>query len=146
RVYCYLACLWCDERWRGDRVISMKGSGFPMSLNQNILNDLFSQKHNPYPYYAQLREREPLARFAWGSGEMWLATAYDDVAAILKDPRFVLDGQKVKPATGELVSPLGNGYVPLAWSRHLLNTDPPDHTRLRTLVAKVFTPRMIEQL
>ena len=112
------------------------------------LNDLFSHKHNPYPFYAQLREQAPLARFTWNGKEMWLASAYDDVVAILKDPRFTLDMQKIEPMAGKQ-SPDGESaprYVPLASSRHLLNTDPPDHTRLRTLVSKAFTPRIIEQL
>ena len=79
---------------------------------------------------------------------MWLATSYDDAIAILKDARFTLDKQKLEPAQDQQSSPRQSAlpYLPLSWSRHLLNTDPPDHTRLRTLVSKAFTPRMIEQL
>jgi cytochrome P450 len=112
------------------------------------LSEVFSHKHHPYPFYAQLREQAPLTRFTWGGQEMWLATDYDDVVTILKDSRFVLDRQKAR-LTGSEQGPRGENasrYIPLAWSRHLLNTDPPDHTRLRTLVSKAFTPRMIEQL
>src|SRR5438105_5763515 len=117
-------------------------------MTQITLTDLFSHKHNPYPFYAQLREQEPLARFTWGGGEMWLATIYDDVAAILKDPHFTLDRQKVEPMAGEQSSTGESAprYVPLAGMQHLLNTDAPDHTRLRALVSKAFTPRMMEQL
>jgi cytochrome P450 len=117
-------------------------------MAQITLNDLISHKHNPHPFYARLREQEPLAQFAWRGMNMWMATTYDDTIAILKDPRFVLDRPKVEPVEGE---PSARGenpirYMPLAGSRHLLNTDPPDHTRLRALVSKAFTPRMIEQL
>jgi cytochrome P450 PksS len=117
-------------------------------MAQITLNDLFSHKHNPYPFYAQLREQAPLARFSWGGGEMWLVTAYDEVVAILKDPRFTLDIQKTKQPVNkqQTTSESESRYMPLAWSRHLLNTDAPDHTRLRTLVSKAFTPRIIEQL
>ncbi len=117
-------------------------------MTQITLNDLFSHRHNPYPFYAQLREQESLARFSWRGMEMWLATTYEDAVAILKDPRFVLDRQEVEPLEGGQRSMGGNAprYVPLAGRRYLLNTDPPDHTRLRSLVSKAFTPRMIAQL
>ena len=117
-------------------------------MAQITLSDLFSHRHNPYPFYAQLREQEPLAHFTWQGGAMWIATTYDDVVAILKDPRLTLDLQKVQSAESGQSSTEASTppYAPLAWSRHLLNTEPPDHTRLRHLVSKAFTPRMIEQL
>jgi cytochrome P450 len=117
-------------------------------MTQITLDDVFSHKHNPYPFYAQLREQGPLSHVTWRGADMWLATGYDDAIAILKDPRFTLDRQKIESsaggqsATGESAA----RYVPLTGMRHLLNTDPPDHTRLRGLVSKAFTPRMIEQL
>ena len=117
-------------------------------MTQITLSDVFSHQHNPYPFYARLREQGPLSHFAWRGIEMWLVTTYDDAVAILKDPRFTLDKQKSEPSEGGQSSS-GKSvprYVPLTWSRHLLNTDPPDHTRLRALVSKAFTPRMIEQL
>jgi cytochrome P450 len=117
-------------------------------MAQITLNDVFSHQHNPYPFYAELRKEEPLSRFSWRGGEMWLATSYDDAITILKDPRFTLDMQKVlPPQSGQNPSQeSAPRYVPLTGKRHLLNTDPPDHTRLRSLVSKAFTPRMIEQL
>lgn len=114
-------------------------------MAQITLSELFSHRHNPYPYYARLREEGPLVRFAWQGGTMWIATNYDDVIAILRDPRFTLDTSKIEPAESESKEN-GQRYIPLAWTRHLLNTEPPDHTRLRALVSKAFTPRMIEQL
>ncbi len=112
------------------------------------LNDVFSHQHNPYPFYAQLRAQEPLSRVSWRGMAMWLATTYDDTVAILKDPRFTLEQQKIAPLQGEQRSMGGSvpRYVPLAGRRYLLNTDPPDHTRLRSLVSKAFTPRMVELL
>jgi cytochrome P450 len=117
-------------------------------MAQITLSEAFSQKYNPYPLYAQLREQGPLGRFSWMGMEMWLATSYEDTIAILKDPRFTLNSPQVEQAATEqnAVGQSAPRYVPLAWACHLLNTDPPDHTRLRTLVSKAFTPRMIEQL
>ena len=112
------------------------------------LNDLFSHKHNPYPFYAQLRARKPLSRWSWKGSEMWLATTYEDIMEILRNTHITMDQQILaSSADGQHASSEAIlRYVPLARSRHLLNTDPPDHTRLRTLVSRAFTPRMIEQL
>ncbi|GLV53731.1 cytochrome P450 [Dictyobacter sp. S3.2.2.5] len=115
-------------------------------MTQISLSELFSHKHNPYPIYAQLREQVPLARFRWMGTDMWLLAGYDQATTILKDPRFTMDWQKVQPAQTGRSDDVASSYMPLAWSKHLLNTDPPDHTRLRTLVSKAFIPRMIEQL
>lgn len=117
-------------------------------MTQITLNDVFTHKHNPYPFYTQLREQGALAYYSWRGMDMWVVTGYEDAIAILKDPRFTLDGQRIEQP-GSLQDALSKGqprYVPLTGKQHLLNTDPPDHTRLRTLVSKAFTPRMIEQL
>jgi len=82
-------------------------------------------------------------------GESWIVTTYDDTIAVLKDPRFIKDTHKVsKPwerqdAAGENATVIDRF---LTWRRDMLTVDPPDHTRLRGLVSKAFTPRMIEQL
>ncbi|EFH83696.1 cytochrome P450 family protein [Ktedonobacter racemifer] len=117
-------------------------------MTEITLQEVFAQKHNPYPAYARLREQGPLARWNWMGQDMWLATTYEDIIALLKDPRLTIDMQKLL-SPGHEQSPGGGysaRYVPLAGMRHLLNTDLPDHSRLRTLVSKAFTPRMIEQL
>lgn len=117
-------------------------------MAQITLSEVFSNKHNPHPLYARLREQGALARVTWMGLEMWLATAYDDAVAVLKDPRFTLKPQQLESTGDEQNSPDASAsrYVPLAGMPHLLNTDGSDHTRLRTLVSKAFTPRMIEQL
>lgn len=117
-------------------------------MTEITLQEVFAQKHNPYPAYARLREQGPLARWNWMGLDIWLATTYEDIIALLKEPRLTIDVQKLLPP-GHEQSPGGGSaarYVPLAGMRHLLNTDLPDHSRLRTLVSKAFTPRMIEQL
>ncbi len=95
-------------------------------------------KANPYPFYARLRAEAPLYRARWVFRLLvWVVTRYSDVLTVLKDERF----SKV------YVSNIP--FVPRsirALTRNLLNVDPPDHTRLRTLVNKAFTPRVVERL
>ncbi|MER7012602.1 cytochrome P450 [Saccharopolyspora sp. NPDC000359] len=90
------------------------------------------------PLYAQLRKQEPLTRIQLPYGDTaWLATRYEDAKVVLGDPRFsraaVLhhDEPRMRPNT-----PNGG----------LLSMDPPEHTRLRKLVAKAFTARRVEKL
>ncbi|WP_027346286.1 cytochrome P450 [Hamadaea tsunoensis] len=90
------------------------------------------------PLYAQLRATEPLSRVRLPYGEeAWLATRYEDVKFILGDPRFgraAVIGRD-EPRTH-----------PRQQDSGLLTMDPPNHTRLRKLVAKAFTNRRVETL
>lgn len=116
------------------------------------MSDLLSQetKCSPLAFSARLREQGPLISFtdeALSQGKAWIVTAYGDATALLKDPRFIKgkpsshsDGQEQASALPEPSSRL------LTWRRDMLNTNPPDHTRLRHLASKAFSPRMIEQL
>lgn len=94
-------------------------------------------KANPYPFYARLRVEEPVCRISAVFIRGWLVTRYDDAVMVLKDPRISKD---ISSKMGHVLRFAG----PMA--DHMLNRDPPDHTRLRTLVSKAFTPRRIEQL
>jgi cytochrome P450 PksS len=67
----------------------------------------------------------------------WLVTRYDDVFAVLKDERFAKNHPSMLSRFNRLAGPI---------TRHMLNQDAPDHTRLRTLVHKAFTPRLVERL
>lgn len=122
-------------------------------MQQITFLDLLSQetKRDPVAFAARLQEQGPLIQlpgFA-GMGGAWLVTTYDDAIAVLKDPRFIKDIQKLslpesgQEAPGESTSMI---HQLLAFRRDILTVDPPDHTRLRNLVSKAFTPRMIEQL
>ncbi|MBI3836984.1 MAG: cytochrome P450 [Planctomycetia bacterium] len=103
-------------------------------------------KANPYPFYARLRADEPVYRITLADKQpAWLITRYDDVAATLKDERFIKD--RLKALTPEQVAKqpwMPRAFQPLA--RNMLEVDPPDHTRLRALVQKAFTPRLVEQM
>ena len=99
-------------------------------------------KANPYPFYARLRAEAPVyrTRALWGV-EAWLVTRYDDVLLVLKDDRFAKEWSPKMP----WLARFGLSFAkPL--TRNLTNLDPPDHTRLRGLVNKAFTPRLIERL
>src|SRR5687767_14053717 len=90
------------------------------------------------PFYAELRRREPLTRVRMPYGEeAWLATGYADVRMVLGDARFS------RAACADRDEPL---ISPRKLEAGLLLMDPPEHTRLRRLVAKAFTARRVEQL
>ncbi|MET8763045.1 cytochrome P450 [Lentzea sp. NPDC004782] len=90
------------------------------------------------PMYGRLRDSEPLARVKLPYGEEgWLLTRYDDVRSALGDPRFSLAEAAVRDTPR--MGPQRMGAI-------LTDLDPPDHTRLRRLLAHAFTVRRVEQL
>ncbi len=92
-------------------------------------------REDPYPHYRALREADPVHRSPYL--EMWVLTRYEDVARVLRDPRFSADRTRWEGFKAL------DDFQP---TRSLLSLDPPDHTRLRTLVSKAFTPRVVEKL
>lgn len=103
-------------------------------------------KADPYPFYARLRAEEPVCPVVLPDKQVvWLVTRYDDVAMVLKDERFAKDRTRAlapeQMKKQPWVPPL---FRPLA--RNMLDVDPPDHTRLRALVQKAFTPSVVEQV
>ncbi|MBF6328845.1 cytochrome P450 [Nocardia transvalensis] len=93
-----------------------------------------------HPLYAKLRRDEPISRIRLPyGGEGWLVTRYEDVKLVLADPRF---SRAVTVEREDM--PRTTPAPPRANS--LLSMDPPEHSRLRKLVAKAFTSRRIEQL
>ncbi len=98
---------------------------------------------DPYPAYAWLREHAPVHRTRLPNGvEAYLVTRYADVKAVLADPRLSKNAAASYPAwqPGRTGIP---GEHRSGIAAHLLNLDPPDHTRLRRLVSKAFTPRRV---
>ncbi|WP_413809050.1 cytochrome P450 family protein [Streptomyces sp. OE57] len=99
---------------------------------------------DPYPAYAWLRDHAPVHRTTLPSGvDAWLVTRYADARRALADPRLSKNPQRHSAAAH------AKGKVGIPGERraelmtHLLNIDPPDHTRLRRLVSKAFTPRRV---
>ncbi|MET7884669.1 cytochrome P450 [Streptomyces avermitilis] len=94
---------------------------------------------DPYPVYAELRERGPVHWVRTPQPEAyegWLVVGHEEARAALADPRLSKDGTKkgLTPLDAELMGP------------YLLVVDPPEHTRLRSLVARAFTMRRVEAL
>ncbi len=95
---------------------------------------------DPWPTYDRMRREEPVWRN--GLGE-WVMTRHRDCEAVLRDPRFSSNPAHRDPAT----SPGDLGPLLSEADTHvLLFMDPPDHTRVRGLVSKAFTPRTVERL
>ena len=102
---------------------------------------------NPYPFYARLRSQTPVHwDDAAGTGGGWVLTRHADVMAALRDPRVTAE---------RLDAPQNAEWLPeeyreaarqvfRAMPHQLLFLDPPDHTRLRGLISKAFTPRLVE--
>ena len=104
---------------------------------------------NPYPYYDFMRNGMPI--FYLGEWNMWFCTRYEDCVALLRDNRLGQEILRVKSReemgfiSNDDLSPerIGLRRLQSSW---MVFRDPPDHTRLRGLVHKAFTPRMIAQL
>ena len=101
---------------------------------------------NPHPYYRALREKDPFHRSRPADG--WILSRYADVEAVLGDRSFSSDERNLRRwprmsarhRRAGLPDPYESGRA------SMLRSDPPDHTRLRTLVSKAFTPRAIERV
>jgi cytochrome P450 len=105
-------------------------------------------KANPYPFYAQLRAEAPVYRMTVNrpaKSPLWLITRYQDVADTLKDERFVKDPNNALPS-GQVTKKTWMPNLFKIMDNNMLDRDAPDHTRLRGLVHKVFTPSRVEQM
>lgn len=99
---------------------------------------------DPYPLYARLRKESPVSKVVLEGLELWLVTRYEDVRAGLADSRFSTNPANAGPAAQSV--PWAGTNNDSVTARHILRTDAPDHSRLRKLVAKAFTPRHTEAL
>jgi cytochrome P450 PksS len=103
-------------------------------------------KADPHPFYTYLRHEAPVYRAVLPDRRVvWLLARYDDTIMLLKDERFVKD--RTNTLTPE--EQPRNQWVPgcaRPLARNMLDLDAPDHARLRLLVSKVFTRRLVEQL
>jgi cytochrome P450 len=115
--------------------------------NEGVLSfsieELFSPeiRRDPHPLYHRLRAEQPIANNPDGD---WVLTRWADCEAVLRDPRWSSSPEHRPPdAVGGASISVEAGEVGM---KTLLFLDPPDHTRLRRLVSKAFTPRRIEQL
>ena len=119
-----------DEVVRYDMNISQVGLGD--LLRPDVLAD-------PYPLFRRLRDEDPVHEDPSGRG--WIVSRYDDVERVLADRRF--SAQRMLTAQAGQGTP---SAVQAALARQMLFLDPPDHTRLRSLFTKAFTPQRMEVL
>ena len=94
---------------------------------------------DPYPLLRELREKAPVYKLTFA--DYWVLTRYDDCRSVLRDPRMG------NPEPGDQVPTIAGSREGLPnEERTLLFLNPPDHTRLRSLVSRAFTPRRVEGL
>ena len=115
-------------------------AGEPLVLDETFFED-------PDRLYRELRAERPVARAVGPNGlPFWMITRYADARAALNDPRLAKDARRIP----ELLSRQESGPPARAIAEslvgHMLNADPPDHTRLRRLVGRAFTGRAIARL
>ena len=84
---------------------------------------------NPYPIYEELRRKDPVHRMRLQ--KIWVLTRFKDADAVLRDQRRFVNADR------------DFGYIPYI---SMLDLDPPDHTRIRSLVSQAFTPRSVAEL
>src|SRR5690349_13276407 len=101
---------------------------------------------NPYPLYHRLRSESPVYWSEKLGG--WLLTRYDDCTAALRDYRRLSNRDRMTVLLNPLGEEAGKRFelVRRHFCEGLIFSDPPDHTRLRTLVNKAFTPSTVERM
>lgn len=116
----------------------------PVLENAQLFDPLAPETlSDPYPIYARLREEAPIHRSPVG---VWLVLGYDEAVQILRDhDNFSVDhsNRLDTDAVGERLGPTS---AERGMENIMLFKDPPDHTRLRGLVNKAFTPRVVGSL
>lgn len=120
---------------------------FSDSVNQTFDPWDHSYRHDPKPFYKELRETAPVYR---GIGpqtrrSFWFLTRYDDVVDSLRNPLLGREVGKL-PADVRHQHEFEVDETLQMVNRHVLNLDPPDHTRLRRLVSHAFTSKRIQDL
>ena len=118
-----------------------------MDIKQPIRMTSAEFNQNPHGYFAWMRREQPVCRVkVMGRTDAYLITRYADVeAALLDNDRLMKNPRTAKTESGKSA----NFWLPKTFRplmHNMLNTDEPDHRRLRNLVHKAFTPRMIMQL
>lgn len=101
-------------------------------------------RDDPFPLFAQMRSASPVHRVYLADGhEAWLVAGHDEARQALNDRRVSKDMVAALQGDPDVVA---EGLPGPAFSRHMLNVDPPDHTRLRRLVARAFLPARVAAL
>lgn len=101
-------------------------------------------RSDPYAVYRELRQEEPIF---WSEAmQLWLLTRYDDCLAVLRDhARFSSERTRATNPFVQQLEEFRRASGPLGRTPTMLSLDPPAHTRMRNLVNKAFTPRVVER-
>jgi len=99
---------------------------------------------NPYPVFDQLRSSDPI--FWSEANSYWILTRYADIASLIQNEH--LSSNRIGAHAGRMSQEAREHFRPFftAVSSWMLMVDPPDHTRLRGLVSKAFTPGVVENM
>jgi cytochrome P450 len=101
-------------------------------------------RDDPFGHFAQARTRCPVQQVRLADGHpAWVVLGYDAARQALNDPRISKDMLAALAEAGDVVA---EGLPGPEFSRHMLNVDPPVHTRLRRLVSRAFTPGRVAAL
>ena len=101
-------------------------------------------RDDPFGHFAKARARCPVQKVRLADGHpAWLVLGYDAARQALNDPRISKDMLAALEDNGDVVA---GGLPGPEFSRHMLNVDPPDHTRLRRLVSRAFVPSRVSAL
>ena len=101
-------------------------------------------RDDPFGHFAGARARCPVQKVRLADGHpAWVVLGYDAARQALGDPRISKDMLAALAGAGDVVA---EGLPGPEFSRHMLNVDPPDHTRLRRLVSRAFTPGRVAAL
>jgi len=98
---------------------------------------------DPYRQYAALREHDPVHRSPL---EVWVLFRYDDIVGVLRDSSLSVQVDNATPTARMQMFAEQAPEERERGAHSILNVDPPDHTRLRRLVSKAFTPKMVHEL
>lgn len=126
------------------------GRGEPLSHPDPPSHPLLDPRFlaDPYPLLGMLRAHNPVFRIPFdrssGPGE-WLLTRHADVLRVLRHPSFSVRREEAEGVRRNLAH-LPEDLRPENQPRTMLGIDPPEHTRLRSLVSKAFTPRRVRAL
>jgi len=101
---------------------------------------------NPFPHFAEMRAQDPVHDSPIGP---WMLFGYEDCFQLLRDPEMSVDDRNVTDFNQDRMDAFVDavdGNAEELERTSILGIDPPDHTRLRRLVSKAFTPRTVEAL
>jgi cytochrome P450 len=121
-----------------------------LSASAPFVGEAFGRRYfdHIHEFSAGLRAETPVYRAVMPDGlPVWMITRYADVRAALTDPRLRKDRRRmIEIVTAKYTEAGVTAELTALYSPHMLLTDPPDHTRLRTLLTRAFTARRVESL